>query len=152
MTISKTIDLTKDQIYKLSLMCFTLFPESFNREGLLSERCESDAYKNLKNYYLINGHGKIHYTTATYSEFFKRFDYHIHNDINWLDFLLTTFQNKLYTVYDTFICGTGADYFNDLITENGINSKLVDKMFEQFNKIDNKTFEFYNLKKWDDNI
>ena len=143
----KNIELTKEQIYKLTIMCFTLLPKYFNNE-LLKSRVESNEF-NLKNYYLINGHGKIHYVDIDNPSyvFADKTLYEIKNDVNWLSFLLTTFQDKLYTVYDTFICGTGADYFNDLICENGINSKLIDKMFEQFEKIDNKTFKFYNLIK-----
>lgn len=144
----KSIELTEEQRYKLSVMCFTLLPEYFN-DYLLKERVESDEY-NLKNYYLINGHGKIHYVNTNnkpdYS-FKNTIIYNIKSDVHWLDFLLTTFQNKLYTVYDTYINGTGADYFTELIESNGVNSKLIDKMYEQFKKIDEKTFNYYNLIK-----
>lgn len=69
--------------------------------------------------------------------------------IPWIEFLLTKFQIRLYKIYDTYINGTGADYFEELIISNGINADLIDKMYAQFKQIDDKTFEYYNLKRYD---
>ena len=140
----ESIKISKEQIHKLAIMSFTLLPKYFNKD-LLSERYESDKCR-LENYYLITPGGFIHYM-GTKTNIFGRSVYEIQSNLHWIEFLTTYFQEKLYCVYDTFVNGTGADYFLDLIESNGINSNLIDKMFIQFNQIDEKTFNYYNLKK-----
>lgn len=122
------IEVTEEQESKLAEMCKKLFPEYTINE--------------------VDGSGKF----LVVLQFVKHSGYFIHlvddsqskvTSIPWLEFLLTTFQTRLYKVYDTWVNGTGADYFIELIDFGGIGAHLIDKMYTQFKQIDDKTFEYF---------
>lgn len=136
------LTITHEQHQKLTEMCKVLFPIDYkNRKGENITIFKKGCPHCLQEWVLTevelgnDENSKTYYVTDD-----------IGNNKPIFEFLLTDFQYKLYVIYDSHICGTGADYFEDMITTQSFNATLIDYMYEQFKEIDDKTWKFYNLK------